>query len=135
MIKRTNHENEEYDLVMQLREISNIEARLESSHEIILQALNNMSLYRLGSPNCLLRTDKARKIEDHLRKVDKELIEVTKDYLDLVVEIKTHFLKKFNPEDYKTASEMLDAGSFSFIEAWCESLPKMIREAEKEGKL
>lgn len=110
MAGNDKNNQKEYDLLVALREISNIEARIEAAHEILIQASNNLQTNRYGSSSY----PAGYSYSDLLNGSIKEVARSRDEFLKLIENLKRHFVQSYELDDV-IVDEIPDRSSSDMI--------------------
>lgn len=117
----------EYQMIVALREISNVEARIECAHESLTQALNNIQTNRCGACKYPVPADYDQTLKTAIEATTK----ARDEYLKLIVEMKRHFVSAFELSDVivdeipdRTSSDLITDITGKMMECLTPLMPK-----------
>ena len=122
----------EYERIMMLREISQVETRMESAHELLLQAWKNISCYRQGcSQDHLI----SREMEDKLKKVDDALVALCEEYLHVIERSKQYFIDELHASGPNVGAwEIMDSEGTGLLEGFATAAVGLIQSIRKDAE-
>lgn len=120
----------EYERIMMLREISQVETRMESAHELLHQAWKNIGCYRQGcSQDHLI----SREMEGKLKQLDDALVALCEEYLRVIERSKQYFIDELHANGLNVGAwEIMDSQATGLVEGFGRAAVELIQSIQKD---